>query len=123
MAIAKQIIGSVIGIAAAAGVIAVTEAIGHSVASGEAVFGAAVAGYGIGCGVGTFIATVIAGRSVSIVVPVVLAILATINLFAFTHPGWFAPAGVVALAVGWLIGRSLSSRIAGRRTLNEQARP
>lgn len=121
MTIVRQIIGSVIGIAVAGGIIAVTEAIGHGAASREAVFGTAIAGYGVGCGVGTFIATMIAGRGVSMVLPVILAILAAINLFSFPHPWWFAPAGVIALAAGWLVGRSLAVRIAERRTLSDHA--
>lgn len=120
MAIGRQIIGSVVGIAAAGGIIAVAEAIGHGAASGEAIFGTAIAGYGIGCAVGTFIATIIAGRAVSMVLPVILAILAAISLFSFPHPWWFAPAGVIALAAGWLVGRSLAVRIAGRRTLSDR---
>lgn len=120
MAIGRQIIGSVVGIAAAGGIIAVTEAIGHGAASGEAIFGTAIAGYGIGCAVGTFIATMIAGGTVSMVLPVILAILVAINLFSFPHPWWFAPAGVIALGTGWLFGRSLAVRLAERRTLSDR---
>ena len=110
MTIGRNILAVIGGAIAASLVIASTEAIGHAALEGEAMFGAAVLGYGLGALVGTAVATLIAGRRAAVAVPVILGGLAAFNLFSFPHPLWFAFAAVAALALGWLLGSRLGSR-------------
>lgn len=96
------------GVVAAGLVIALTEWLGHALLRGDALFAAAILGYALGAAAGTFITARFAGAPVSIVVPLVLAVLAAVNFFSFPHPVWFAPAAIVALAAGWYFGRRMS---------------
>jgi len=104
MTMLRKIGGVVGGVLAAGLVIAGVETAGHSVASGEAVFALAVAGYGLGALAGSALCTALAGRRLSMAVPIVLGVLALVNLFAFPHPLWFAPVAVLTLALGWAFG-------------------
>ncbi|WP_066529635.1 hypothetical protein [Erythrobacter sp. CCH5-A1] len=111
MTMLRKIGGVVGGVLAAGLVIAGVETAGHSMTSGEAVFALAAAGYGLGALAGSAVCAALAGRGLSIAVPVVLGVLALINLFAFPHPLWFVPAAAVMLAAGWWIGTRLAARI------------
>lgn len=106
-----RVVGGVIaGLVAGSVVIALVETAGHALFTGEALFGAVAVGYGLGALAGTVAATLIAGRRTAMAVPVVLAVLAGVNLFAFPHPAWFAPAALVTLTLGWFVGASLAAR-------------
>lgn len=115
MTVGRKIIGVVAGILCAGVVIALVESVGHAIGRGAAVFGFAAGGYGLGAAVGTAVATVIAGARVAVAVPLVLAVLAAINLFAMPHPMWFVPAAVVALAAGWWAGRAIGGQFGAGR--------
>jgi pimeloyl-ACP methyl ester carboxylesterase len=104
MAILRKVLSVGGGVIVAGAVIAGVEALGHAQFEGEGAFGAAVVGYGLGAATGAFTAARIADRLCSIIVTGLLAILATINLFAFPHPLWFAPAAAIALLIGWVVG-------------------
>lgn len=110
MTVMRTIGGVLAGVLAAGAVIAVVETAGHSLASGEAVFVLVIAGYGLGALAGAMVCTLIAGRRPSIAVPLVLAVLAMLNLFALPHPVWFVPAAGLALAAGWWTGTRLAQR-------------
>lgn len=104
------------GVLVAGSVIALTEAAGHAVLSGDGRFGAAVAGYGLGTMAGTALATRFAGRRPATAVPVVIAAMAAVNLLGFPHPTWFAPAAVASIALGWFLGSRVTSASAGPPT-------
>lgn len=110
MAMGRNVMGGIGGVVAAAVVIAIAEAIGHASLHGDAVFGAAVAGYGLGSMAGSAVAARIANVRIAIAVPVVLAVLAAINLVSFPRPPWFAPAALAVLVVGGFVGSKLGSR-------------
>ena len=110
MTVMRKFGGVLAGVLAAGAVIAGVETAGHSLAGGEAVFAFAIAGYGLGALAGAMVCTMIAGRRPSIAVPLVLAVLAILNLFALPHPVWFVPAAAAALAGGWWIGTRLAPR-------------
>ena len=110
MAVGRSILAVLGGVIGAGVMIALIEYVGHALASGEAVFGVAAAGYGVGALAGTFIATLIADRRAAVAVPTILAVLAAVNLFSFPHPVWFVPAAIAALALGWWAGASLGSQ-------------
>jgi len=107
MNILRNAASVVAGIVAAGLCIAAIEAAAHSLAEGDTVFVAAVAGYGVGALVGSAIAARFGHRLCAAIVTGVLAVLAAINLFAFPHPIWFAPAAVVSLLAGWALGLRL----------------
>ena len=107
MAVGRNVLAGLGGIIAAGVTVALVEAIGHAAVAGEGVFGVAVGGYALGALVGTAIAQMIADRRTAVAAPVVLAMLATVNLLSFPHPSWFAPAAVAALTLGWWIGSSV----------------
>lgn len=91
-------------------VIAAAETIGHALQAGRgsASFISALAGYGIGALVGgaTAFRFAVHKRVAAWTVVGVLALLAIINLFSFTHPFWFAPvAAVLFISAGWLVTR------------------
>ncbi len=111
MTMLRKIGGVVGGVLAAGLVIAGVETAGHGVARGEAVFALAVAGYGLGALAGSALCTALAGRKLSMAVPIVLGVLALVNLFAFPHPVWFVPAAAAILAAGWWMGTRLSARL------------
>lgn len=104
MAIFRKVLSVGAGALAAGLVIAGVEAAGHSLAQDEAVFAIAMVGYGLGAGTGSFIAALVADRTCAAIVTGILAVLATINLFAFPHPLWFAPTAVIVLLLGWAVG-------------------
>ncbi len=110
------------GLIGAVAIIFVTESIGHRATRDDGAFAVAVAGYFLGAAAGTAIACRIAGPKTAVLVPLLLAILAAINLFSFLHPGWFAPAAAAALALGWFIGiRLLSRSVSGGRRAGTDA--
>ncbi len=111
MTMLRKIAGVLGGVFAAGLVIAGVETAGHGLATGEAVFALVVAGYGLGALAGTAVCAAVAGRGLSIAVPIVLGGLALINLFAFPHPLWFVPAAAVALVAEWWIGTRIAARI------------
>lgn len=114
MAAGRNIAAVLGGIAVAGGVVALVEAAGHALVAPAVAFAVAVGGYGLGALAGTALATAVAGRRVAIAVPVVLALLAAINLFVLPHPAWFVPAAAAALALGWWLGAGLGSARRGR---------
>lgn len=110
MSVLKTIVGVVVGVVAAGLPIAGVEAVAHGRLQGDALFIAVIIGYGIGAFLGTAVAAKIAGARMAMAVPLLLGLLATLNLFAFPHPWWFAPLGIVALAIGWRSGIALPNR-------------
>lgn len=126
MSIGRNILGIAGGVLAAGMVIALVEIVGHRIATGNGRFLAAIVGYGLGACAGTFAAMLLTSRGAAIAVPIILSGLAIANLFAFPHPGWFAPAACVMLALGWFVGASLGQwrggRITGKGAANERVR-
>lgn len=110
MSFGRRVLGILGGVVAASAVIAAVEFAGHAVVGGEKLFGVVVLGYGLGALAGTAAATWISDRAAAAAIPVILGVLAAINLFAFPHPGWFAPTAVVSLALGWSTGSRISPR-------------
>jgi hypothetical protein len=106
----KTILGILVGVFVAGLVIAGVEMIGHSTLRGDAVFAAAVIGYGLGACVGTAVCSKVAGGRPAITVPVLLGVLALINLLSFPHPSWFAIAATASLALGGWVGGRLAIR-------------
>lgn len=104
MTILRKTLAVLGGILSGGLVITAVEAIGHSFARGEAVFGVAITGYGIGTAAGSFVAARFGDRVCSMIVTSALAILAAINFFAFPHPLWFAPTAVIIMLLGWALG-------------------
>ena len=88
--------------------VAAVEAAAHRFAGGEATFAFVIAGYLLGAVIGTFIAKRIAGPRSATAVPLLLGMLAAVNLFSFPHPVWFAPAAIAALFAGWVAGNRLA---------------
>lgn len=102
--------GVLAGIVGAGAVIFVTESIGHSLGRGDDIFFFAIAGYFLGAAAGTAIARRLAAPRCVWLVPVLLAALATMNLFSLAHPPWFAPAGALVLVLGWFVGSRWPTR-------------
>lgn len=117
MTVFRKILSVAAGALAAGLVIAGVEAAGHALARGEAVFAIAMVGYGLGAGTGSLIAALMADRTCAAIVTGILAVLATINVFAFPHPLWFAPTAIIVLLLGWALG---STAAAMRRPTGEQ---
>ncbi len=105
-------LATVAGIAVAAVAIFAVERLGHS-ASVLDPFAVAIAGYLVGSFTGAVVAARLAAsaRLASRIVVGVLAGLAAINLFAFPHPVWFAPAAIAVFITAALV----APRLAGRR--------
>lgn len=110
MTIGRRVLGILAGVLAAGLVVALAEAVGHAAATEPMVFGVVVIGYGLGSLAGTVTTVAIADRRTAIAVPLILAVLAAINLFSFPHPLWFAPVAAAALALGWWVGAHLVLR-------------
>lgn len=110
MTVVRKIIAVVAGAAAASLVIAAVESVAHGSLAGDQLFAAVILGYGLGALVGTLVAAAIAGHRTSSFVPVLLALLALINLFAFPHPLWFMPVAALALFCGWRLGAIIVGR-------------
>jgi hypothetical protein len=105
MTIGRSVVAGLAGIVAAGATVALVEAATHAVASGERAFGGAVLGYGAGSLVGSALAMRLSGGpAAAAAVPLMLGVLAGINLASFRHPDWFAPAALVALGAGWWAG-------------------
>ena len=49
----------------------------------------------------------------------ILAGLSGVNLFAFSHPGWFAPATGVVLALGLFVSARLAAPMRRRQAVPE----
>jgi hypothetical protein len=113
MQLIRKISAVAVGVVVAGGVIALTESAAHGRLGGEGPFIGAVIGYGLGAAAGTVVAAKIASAGMARLVPVLLALLALINLFAFPHPIWFVPAAAAALAAGCYIGLWLAGRWTG----------
>lgn len=109
MAILRKVLSVGAGVIAAGLVIAGVEAVGHGRFEGAGAFGTAIVGYGLGAATGAFIARRLADHLSSALVTGLLAVLATINLFAFPHPLWFAPTAAVALLLGWAVGSRVAA--------------
>jgi hypothetical protein len=114
MWIVRLVLGWLIGMLVAGSTIAGIEALGHTRAVGDGVFGVAVGGYFLGALGGSAVASWIAGPRLSVAVPITLAALALISVFAFPHPGWFVPLAALALTGGWFAGVWASQRLAPR---------
>lgn len=99
----------VAGVFGAGLVIAAVESVAHRLAGADTAFLGAVFGYGLGAAVGTAIASRIGAGRFSALVPVVLVVLAVINLLSFPHPLWFVPAAALSLALGWFAGARLGA--------------
>lgn len=104
MAILRKVLSVGAGSIAAGTAIAGVETVGHARVEGDAVFGVAIVGYGLGAMLGAFIAARMADRLCSIIVAGLLGLLATINLFSFAHPLWFAPTAAGIIGLGWAVG-------------------
>lgn len=85
-------------------VIALVEIVAHAFVDGERTFGGAIVRYGMGALAGSTVARRIGGRRASVTVPLLLGVLAGVNVMSFPHPGWFVPTAMIALGSGWLIG-------------------
>lgn len=110
----RKMVAVVAGVVAAGGVIALTEMVAHDRLAGDGPFVGAVVSYGLGSMVGTAIATVIAFPGSARLVPMLLGVLALINLLSFPHPLWFVPAAAFALFAGWFAGARLAALGGGR---------
>ncbi len=104
MTILRKTLSVLAGTLAGGLCIAVVEATAHSVSGVQAAFAAAIAGYGLGALAGSAVAARFADRTSAAIVTGILSALAAVNLFAFPHPIWFAPAAVVSLLLGCAIG-------------------
>ena len=114
MAVIRSIVAVLGGLLSGGIVIAIAEGAGHALLAGEAVFGVAAIGYGLGSATGTTAAAMIGDRKSAIAVPVLLALLAAFNLLSFRHPAWFAPAAAGALILGWWIGSKIVAHESNR---------
>lgn len=98
MSVARKALGPIAGIVVAGAVIALTESILHRLPMQDALFAGVAAGYGLGALAGGAAAARIARHRIGpILVALVLAALAAINLFAMPHPWWFAPLAALLL--------------------------
>jgi hypothetical protein len=114
MATLRSILAVGAGVVAAGVVIATTEGLAHGRLSGDGPFIGAIIGYGLGAAAGTAVAAIIVQARAARLVPVLLALLALINLLSFSHPWWFAPGAGAALLVGWYIGTLIAkTRLGG----------
>lgn len=111
MTLARKIMIVMGGTLAGGLAIAAVEAIGHSAVVGDTVFAVAVFGYGLGALIGSAFAAYFADRQAAVLISLILACLALVNLFAFPHPIWFVPAAAIALAVGCIAGLRFSARL------------
>lgn len=101
MRFGRSTLGIVAGTLTAGLVIASVEALAHGRAAGDALFGAVAGAYGLGAFGGSLVALRLSGaRWTAVVVTMVLALLAIINLFAMPHPMWFVPVAAAMLAAG-----------------------
>ena len=112
----RIIAGVVVGIVIAGLCIMLVELAAHQMLSGDALFGAAVAGLLVGALVGGIVAVRIARVSrIAWVVAGGLFLLSMVNVMSFAHPAWFVPAAIVALvAGGWLATRAAPTPALGR---------
>lgn len=110
MTVVRKIIAVVAGATAASLVIAAVESVAHGSLAGDQLFAAVILGYGLGALAGTMVAAAVADPRTSIFIPVLLALLALINLFAFPHPLWFMPLAALALFYGWRLGTVVIER-------------
>lgn len=107
MITAIKTFGSILcGVVVAGALIATVEWFGHQMAGRSAAmpFIAAIAGYGVGGFAGALLARHLGPKSAVSGWSVIgaLGALATINLFAFPHPVWFAPLATAILGLsGW----------------------
>lgn len=107
----RPLLAFLAGLVAAGLTIAVVEAVAHGAVSGEALFGAVAAGYGLGALVGGVVANRLSpARWPGIVVTLALAALALLNLVTIAHPVWFVPVAALALAAGHLAAGRLARR-------------
>lgn len=106
----RPILIAVAAIASAAAVIAATEAVAHALLAGPGRFAAAALGYALGALAGVALASAFGARRIAAGLPVLLGVLAAVNLFSFPHPWWFAPLAIGALALGWAAGCWLGAR-------------
>lgn len=104
----------VAGVGAAGCAIALAEMLAHGRTSGDEPFFGAIIGYALGALAGTSITGMIASGPVARLVPLLLGVLALINVLSFPHPMWFVPAAALALTVGWLLGGQLAAIGKGR---------
>ncbi len=110
MGAGRSVAAVVGGIVVAAVVVASVEAVGHSLTKGDALFATVAAGYALAALAGSASAAMLGGGRGALAVPIVLGVLATINLLSFAHPLWFAPVAAVGLVVGGLLGHRLGRR-------------
>lgn len=97
----KIVLLVIAGLFAGGFTLAIVEAVGHKLVSGEAVFIVAAVGLGIAGLVGGYTATVLSKRRIpAYVVGGLLAALSLVNVFSFKHPVWFVPVSFALLAIG-----------------------
>ena len=105
---------AVLGALIAGAVVAGVEALAHGRLSGDALFATVAVGYGLGAGLGCLAASRLGGRWSCFAIAAVLAGLATINLYSFAHPAWFAVVAALSLGLGgwlgYLLGRAWATR-------------
>jgi hypothetical protein len=102
------------GVVASGCLIALAEMLAHGRTSGDGPFIGAVIGYALGAIVGTGVASMIASGPVARLVPLLLGVLALINVLSFPHPMWFIPASAFALIAGWVLGGRIAAIGKGR---------
>lgn len=97
----KTILALIVGTFTGGACIAVIEMLGHSLVTGQVIFIVAALGLGLAAFVGGLVAAWIGNVSIlSFIVAVVLAGLALVNVFSFTHPGWYVPVAFGFLGIG-----------------------
>lgn len=118
----RSALGLLAGIVVAGLVVAVIEAAGHALLTGDAVFGTVLLAYALGAAAGSSVAFVVIRRKrawVPAAICLLLAALALQNVTAFPHPVWFAPAAAAAIVLGgwatWWRPSAVTGRTSGSR--------
>ncbi|ASR53024.1 hypothetical protein B5J99_17460 [Blastomonas fulva] len=115
MSMGRKILAVVLGTVTAGLAIAGVEMLAHGRITGDALFAAVAAGYGLGAFGGSLVAFRLSGaRWTAVAVTAILALLAIGNLFALPHPMWFVPVAAVTLAAGHAAAIAVSRRSGGQ---------
>lgn len=97
----RTILAIVAGSFAGGAMIALIEAIGHKVVTGDTIFIVTAIGLGIAGLVGGTVAAFIGRNSrLAWVIALLLAGLSLVNVFSFKHPVWFVPVAFILLGLG-----------------------
>ena len=100
----KMVLTVIAGLFAGGLTLALVEAVGHRLVSGDIAFIVAAVGLGLAGLVGGTVAGLLSKRRPpAYVVGLLLAALSLVNVFSFKHPVWFVPVAFALLALGvWL---------------------